>query len=187
MRLLKRFPTRGELTEGELVQVIHRNNLYNCQLSNGHVWYSKPYSRRLIGQTDASTARRVASIVSSTGGGGGGVPSDFYTNSVQTTDATVTTIQTIPTVSGDAIQVIADVIGLKSDNSAHAGFRAIAVYRNSSGSLSLQGAVNYLFKQRQGGWNITLVRSSADILLRVTGQAATTINWRSSVKVVRKI
>ena len=109
--------------------------------------------------------------------GGAGVGSAVLL--VSTTNATVTTIDTVPIPTSKAIMIKAKVVGIKDDFSAKGGFEVEAIYANNAGTVTLQGIVNNIHKQAAAGWNVTFVISSTNVLIRVTGAAATNISWKS--------
>jgi len=100
-------------------------------------------------------------------------------DTVQTLDATPTTIRTIPLTTDTVTQIVVDVVGIKSDKTAISGFKKIVTYKNDSGVLTLQGMISRVHQQRQAGWDVTFSISGANVLLQVTG-AAMTIDWKSN-------
>ena len=106
-----------------------------------------------------------------------------YAGTVQTTDATPTTIVTIPLVDDTEYHVRADV-SLQEDAQAdgNAIDRKCWAYRRSGGSATL-GAQTAGFSGQAYG-TIAFAVSGNDLLLQVTGIAATTINWGAVVAVV---
>lgn len=113
------------------------------------------------------------------------VDADFVA-SVQTTDATVTVLFTKNLSNGDAYWVEANVVGVKSDGSQRAAYtRKVLVYCNSD-AATIQGAVEATSTiESDAAWDCTFTVDSNDIQLKVTGVAATTIDWRGNVKFVR--
>ena len=102
-----------------------------------------------------------------------------HKTTVATTDATVTTIDTIEVPTGQAILLNARVISRNDAFDEKGGFDVEAVYCNDTGTVTLQGvAPTNLFKQAQAGWNVTFVISGTNVLIRVKGAAATNIDWK---------
>jgi hypothetical protein len=112
---------------------------------------------------------------------GGGSGSGFTEATVQTTDATVTNIATIALASGEATVVHGFIIGTQgsSANSLAASFTAAG--KNNGGTSAQLAAASITTIDGDGGnaWAVTIdVDDTTDaIRIRVTGQAATTINW----------
>ena len=99
-------------------------------------------------------------------------------STVSTTDGTLTTIDTVAVPTDEAILIKAEIVSIKDDATEKAGLVIEAIYANNSGTVTLQGAVNYIHRQVPAGWNVTFVISSTNILIRVTGNAATNIDWK---------
>lgn len=108
--------------------------------------------------------------------------------SVQTTNATATTIATIATTSGYAYRVDVVIMTLEATDgysdvlsNTHAG-----LFSNISGTLTQLGAtLNGVALGTTGGltWTgLTMAVSSTNILVKVTGAASTTINWRAQIR-----
>jgi len=103
---------------------------------------------------------------------------------VQTTDNTVTTIDTI-LLDDEAVYVVeATVLGIESDDSNRAAYRVLGVfYRTGAGSATQIGSTDNVFvKETAASWTgATLSVSGSNVLVRVQGAASTTINWQSVV------
>lgn len=112
---------------------------------------------------------------------------------IQTTDATVTTISYYLTGKGKTYEILARVVGLKSDFTAGAGYRRSATFRgDAAGTLTQIGTTTSVeTNEDNAAWDCEIVGGTivADgatrpcIIVRVTGVAATTINWRAGVEV----
>ena len=103
----------------------------------------------------------------------------------QTTDATVTTAATVATESDVAYHVVARIVAYEtpSGNEA-AGYERAATFKNDGGTLTQVGSTTALATHEDtGGWDATLDASGTTIRARVTGAAATTINWRVDLEV----
>ncbi len=109
--------------------------------------------------------------------GGGGAGGGAVTT-VSTTDGTITTIDTVPVPTDEAILISAKIVAVKDDITLKSGIEIEAIYANNSGTVTLQGAVNYQHRQVPAGWDVTLVISGTDVLIRVVGNAATNIDWK---------
>ncbi len=110
-------------------------------------------------------------------GGGGGSGSAAITI-VSTTDGTITTIDTVPIPTDQVLMISAKIVAIKDDFASKAGLEIEAIYANSSGTVTLQGAVNYQHRQVPSGWDVTFVISGTNVLIRVVGNAATNIDWK---------
>ena len=113
-----------------------------------------------------------------------GVPR-VYTNSVITTDATVTTIFTQSTESGTAYLFDIEVVGIRTDVAGNtAAYRRFFKAENIGGSVTIPDLdqvstadATHWDHEDDTAWNVTVVVSGTNILIRVTGVAAQTINW----------
>ena len=118
---------------------------------------------------------------------GGGYVTQVRT--VQTTGATVTDLATIAVAQGDVFAVEVDVIGRKSDGTDRAMYKLTGLfYRNSGGNVTQQGStVSLTTIESNASWDCTLNADTSNqtIDVRVTGVAATTINWKAVVRYVR--
>ena len=99
-------------------------------------------------------------------------------STVSTTDGTITTIDTVPIPTDGAVLIKTEVIAIKDDATEKAGIVVEAIYANNSGTVTLQGAVNYIHRQVPAGWDVTFVISGTNVLIRVTGNAGTNIDWK---------
>lgn len=118
-----------------------------------------------------------------------GIPSG-YTGSmevkqqagVQTTNATITTIATISTNTDEMIVIKGTVAGFVDATSpafaSAYGSTFFGVFRNTGGVLTQVSTTDLSEKYDFGGTpTTTLDISTTNVLIRVTGVAATTINW----------
>jgi hypothetical protein len=113
------------------------------------------------------------------------LPETFQTNTVATTNATVTTIATIPLpTSGGYATVTVDMTG-KSTNDYYRGIKTILIY-NNAGTLSVVGAIADMITPVStvalATATFSITTSGTNILVRVTGVAATNISWLGIVK-----
>jgi len=108
---------------------------------------------------------------------------------LQTSDATITDIATIDVAEGDVFQVEAYVLGRKSDGTDRAIYHLEGCfYRNAAGNVTQQGATTVITSLESNvAWNCTLNADAGNqtIDVRVTGVAATTINWKAIVKYIK--
>lgn len=99
---------------------------------------------------------------------------------VQTTDATVTTIATIATSTNNAIYIVdASFVGIDptAGDLFERGMR-VTVYRNGAGTLTLSNVNNYSFFSSDVSWDATADVSGSNILLRVQGDATNNTEWK---------
>lgn len=142
--------------------------------TNGDLWtYATTDARLAIG-----TSGQVLSVV-------GGLPTwrslpwaSHTTTGVQTTDATQTTCGTY-TVPAGAYTVELLVTGAKSDLTAASGWKITVTVVNNSGTVSIVGGGAIIVGPTDGAttWAVTVDVSGTSLRLRVTGAAATTIDW----------
>lgn len=113
-----------------------------------------------------------------------GNPSKAYA-SVQTTDATVTTLISKTLAEGKAYIIIANIAGKQADTNRASYVRRACVYRPTAGSATLQGSVqDELTIESDVNWDCTIDVSGNAVRVRVTGVAATTIDWKGSLEFI---
>ena len=121
----------------------------------------------------------------------------FYTDitpsmqrTVQTTNATPTTIITYSglSVNDVAVQVFVKITGLKNNFTEAAGYYLTGTFRRTGGTITQVGSTLMISQNEDtASWDATLAVSGTDILVQVTGVAATTINWQASIEVAKNI
>lgn len=104
-----------------------------------------------------------------------------YSNSIQTTNGTITTIKTIPTVSEYVYQFEVNVVAGQNNTSKGITSKIIASYKNNGGTVTRIGDEFSIVNSDFTTANVSLSISGTNILIRVTGEAATTIDWGCSV------
>lgn len=117
---------------------------------------------------------------------GGGV-NRFTEAIIQTTDATTTNIDTIALGSGEGIAVRGFIIGRGPTTQAFAANFFAAGQNNGGTSAQLAAAsITVLDGSGAGAWTLAIdVDDTTDtIRLRVTGEAATTINWTVQYEII---
>jgi len=112
---------------------------------------------------------------------------------LQTTDATVTTLSYFRTSPGKCYLVDANVVGLKTDFTAAAGYKRAATFKTDVlGALTQAGATTSIATHEDNaaydceivaGTVVLAAGTVPAIIIRVTGAAVTTINWRADVKI----
>jgi hypothetical protein len=109
------------------------------------------------------------------------VGEDSIDATVSTTDATVTTCGVFPTASNQVYHVEVRVVARETVASAEAAsYKLLGTFKNDGGVLSPVGSVTVEHAGEDTvGWDATLDASGTDIRTRVTGAAATNIDWKS--------
>lgn len=105
---------------------------------------------------------------------------------VQTTDDTVTTLATYAVPDNAIVRVEVEIVARRPSNGDSAVYRrAVGVKRHGGGGATLVGAVQDAHTAEDvAGWDATLDVSGNDLRVRVTGEAAATIEWRSRMRLV---
>lgn len=117
---------------------------------------------------------------SSTSNNAKGTCVDVNPVNVQTTDATVTTLDSFTIASGSAVVVSWLVSAIQSTSANAAGYSVSAVFRNNAGTVTQSGTTTVtVLGESDSAWDCTCDNSTTTIRLRVTGKAATTIQWTS--------
>jgi len=106
----------------------------------------------------------------------------FDTYHEPTTDATPTTIATISTATDKAYGLTVTIIGIKSDGSDIAHYIRYASYKNDGGTLTEVDETDEHTVEDDANWDVSMEASGTDILVKVTGVAATTIQWQATVE-----
>lgn len=101
--------------------------------------------------------------------------------SVQTTDGTTTTIATISLADNSAVLVDALVVARQTSGAAHAGIVQRGLAYRAGGGAVLAGQAEDA-DLTASAWTATFAVSGNDLLLQVTGAAATTIDWTARLR-----
>lgn len=97
---------------------------------------------------------------------------------VQTTNATVTTLDSFTIASNTTLIISAVITAVKSDNTQGAAYIRTAAFRNNGGTVAQIGTTqDDGTLEDDSTWNATIDNSTTTIRIRVTGKAATTIRW----------
>jgi len=110
---------------------------------------------------------------------------------VTTTDATVTTVATIPIPASTSVLMEIHVVARRTGGIAGAaedgaGYMIQALYKNVAGTATLIGLGNLDFSaESQGAWNVSQSPSGGDVLVRVTGAVDNNVSWHCSVTIWR--
>ena len=107
------------------------------------------------------------------------------TGTVQTTNATPGVIATHTPADNTVVTIHAVVSERKSDGSQGAGYTVMGTFRRSGATTTQIGSTTVLAQaEDDAAWDATFVTSGADVQVKGTGVAATTIDWRSRGYVV---
>lgn len=101
---------------------------------------------------------------------------------VQTVNNTPTTLFSFPVAVNSAVTMYTDIVAAKSDYSAAIGGNISATARRAAGGLIMIGAsIVNLNEDSAGSPDFTITTSGNNLIIQVTGEAATTYNWRALV------
>lgn len=106
------------------------------------------------------------------------------TGTVQTTDATVTTLKSHTTTTDRAYLVKARIIGRQSSGATDSAMYEITAHvENVSGTVTViaQPATS---SEDDASWDAVLDGSGADLRVRVTGDAAETVEWKCDLEIL---
>ncbi len=113
-------------------------------------------------------------------------PGGVKQGAVQTLDATQTAILRIGTETDKSLSLKVDIVGVQSDGSKAVNFVRRYSYKNDGGVLTLNGLYTGVHEEVDGTlWSVALVVSISTIVVKVTGAAGVTINWKAKVEVFR--
>lgn len=103
-----------------------------------------------------------------------------------TTDGTATTIETIAIADDTVVEIVADIVGRRTDAADRIGgiIRA-TVYREAAAGVVVEGTSKD-FAASDAQYDLNVVGSGNNALIQVTGRAAHSLNWRS-VSTVNKV
>jgi hypothetical protein len=132
----------------------------------------------LVGVTHTTSITLSGAGLTATGSSTKGTSYDKCPVDVSTTDATVTTLDSFTIGSNTAAAVTWMVTAIKSDRSEAAAYSVSAVFRNNGGTVAQVGTTTTtVLGESDSAWTATIDNSTTTIRLRVTGKAATTIQW----------
>lgn len=107
----------------------------------------------------------------------------IYQNRVTTTNATVTTIHTLAIPASTTVMIIGYITARRTGGASGtaedgAGYEFKAVYKNVAGTATIIGSATITaIGESQAGFDVTLVPSTSNVLIRVTGAANNNISW----------
>lgn len=110
----------------------------------------------------------------------------IFFDKVQTNDATLTTLMQIPVLQGEAGILEIVVLGSNTTKTEVFGYKRIASYGNRTGTPVLNGTFDNIYTQETTGSAAIQQSVGTEVVnIRVTGLAATTINWAAHVTMMR--
>lgn len=101
---------------------------------------------------------------------------------VNTTNATITTLQTIAIPTTTTLGIEALIVARRTGGGAGtaedgARYKLSAVYKNVAGTATIIGVITTLADEDQPAWDATFTISSGNILVQVTGAASNNVTW----------
>lgn len=102
----------------------------------------------------------------------------------QTTDATVTNLASQALNDASVYHVRAVVVGVKSDGTQRASYEIVGTfYRTAAGNATQQGATTVVHSiESDAAWACAFAVTGNNVVVTVTGVAATTINWAGKME-----
>ena len=105
-------------------------------------------------------------------------------NKVTTTDATVTTCGVVTLDASTVYRIQATVIGRETDDTNRALYHLEGLFYRAAGGAVQEGSTTSITTiESDSNWACVFDLSGNDVRVRVTGVAATTINWSSNVTI----
>lgn len=104
---------------------------------------------------------------------------------IQTTDATVTILNTFTLEDENVYHVKVKATAVESDGSNRASYeRIVTVYRTGAGSATIQGAISTVHEvESDAAWDLTFNVNGNNLRVIITGVAATTIEWGCQLEI----
>lgn len=134
-----------------------------------------------IGLTVAENAALPANMQAATQEQVGSVTA--FNATKKTTDATATTILTIPLATANTAGLVKVSVVAKNHTDAQkaAGYQRSGAFRNDSGTVVQVGSTASIATfEDTVAWDVTFAISGTNILVQVTGEALKTIQWSAS-------
>ncbi len=104
-------------------------------------------------------------------------------NEISTTDATVTTIATIPIPDDTAVWIETNILARRTDVAGRGKWkRGALVYREGGGGATMEGGVWTPLTIKSAipsVWDVDIIVSGNNALIQVTGAAAQSLDWTS--------
>lgn len=115
-------------------------------------------------------------------------PAEIVTQGrVATTDATVTTIQTIAIPASTTVAIESIVIARRTGGASGtaedgARYKISAVYKNVAGTATIIGAITRTIDEDVAAYNSTFAISGGNVIITVAGPATTNVTWHSTTR-----
>lgn len=113
-----------------------------------------------------------------------------WVTTVNTTDATQTTLATIPVTASRTYMIEARVAARRTGGASGtandgASYCRRGTYTTKSGTVTLMGSVQTIGTdaEDQAAWDVTMTISSTNVLVRVTGAANNNVTWMGDIKI----
>lgn len=107
---------------------------------------------------------------------------------VQTTDATVTTLATVAIPTDTAVGFLVRVVSIRNDQTEALQIVDAFLVKNNAGTLVQVGTATRVHVNRSvAAWDVTHVISGTNLLVRVTGEAAKTIDWYTAIETTQQL
>jgi hypothetical protein len=144
--------------------------------TNGDLWF---YAGGVDSRLAVGSTAQVLTVAAGLPAWGSLPWASHTSTSVQTTDATQTTCGSYTVPNNSAVTAKLLVTGLKSDFTASCGWELTLTARNAGGTVTIEGGGAIIVGPTDGAttWSVTVDVSGTSLRLRVTGAAATTIDW----------
>lgn len=106
---------------------------------------------------------------------------------VATTDATVTTLATIPIPTDTTVHIEATVVARRTGGAAGAandgaGYKIYSVLKNTAGTAIVIGTATSVHGESQAGWDAVVDANSSNARIRVTGAVSNDVSWYTIYK-----
>jgi len=191
MRNVKGQADRGTYTGGTWAAGLlpAADSLYSLGLFGGNRWLAiNAVGLLVINSTTYMNQATLGNLVSqiSSVAANDDPQENIYQNRVTTTNATQTTLHTIPIVASNTYKIRAEVTARRTGGSAGtaddaAAYEFVGTYKTAAGVVTLIGAVTALYTaESQAGWDATFTISGTNVLVRVTGATNNNIVWHLS-------
>lgn len=162
--------TATAITRAAIPQIVGDKGGFVWQIDTGQIWAADG-----AGGWDQVTGAAA----------GGGLADTTDDQDTQTTNATATTIATYTTLADQrTITMKILVWGREAATGDQAKYLIEAEFGRDGTSTVLELDTAFLVaREDQAAWDVTLVISSQDIQIKVTGEASKTIEWRCQLEV----
>ena len=112
---------------------------------------------------------------------------DVITGHLQTTSSTITTGVTFASTTGATHQVWAQIVGISTGSTEGGGWIETGTFKNVSGTLTQISTTNVTIHRDDTKWDASISASGTDILIRVLGDSADTIDWALYVQITTSL